>query len=66
MNKMVVAAFFVAFGFAVNAQEVSGAKQDPVKKTETKPAQFKSKKVASKKIKQAAPLKKQAEPAKKD
>ena len=64
MNKWMIAAVIVAFGFSVNAQEVNSAKQDPVKKTETKPAKVDSKKVVQKKIKQVPPVKKEAEPMK--
>ena len=66
MNKMMLAAFFLVLGFAVNAQEVNSAKQDPVKKTETKPIKFDRKKVMQKKVKQTAPLKKEETPMKKD
>ncbi len=66
MNKMILAAFFLVIGFAVNAQEVTSAQQDPVKKTETKPMKFDRKKAMQKKMKQTAPLKKEATPMKKD
>lgn len=66
MNKMILAAFFLVVGFAVNAQEVTSAKQDPVKKTETKPMKFDRKKAMQKKVKQTAPVKKEATPMQKD
>ena len=66
MNKMMLAAFFLVFGFAVNAQEVNSAKQDPVKKTETKPMKFDGKKVMQKKVKKTVSNRKEETPMKKD
>lgn len=66
MNKMILAAFFVAFGFAVSAQEVQTAKQDPVKKTEKPPMKVDNKKMMNKKVKKVAQEKKSTTPMKKD
>lgn len=67
MSKIFLTVSFMAFGFAVNAQETTPSKQDPVKKQGTaQPAKLDSKKVSTIKVKKSAPVKKQTEPAKKD